>query len=196
MRRKLKDLRIKKGYQTQKEFSEKLGISEKTYGHIERGYSFPREPLMKLIMEVLETTDILIFENDSKNHRGDVSKQICNYMNKLRKNDEEYTVDIINAIRSALKHELNDRKEKSIDIKSNSLKGKWQIYKRVANIAKDIFEIEINAEDVQLFKSCTRLEYENRTGKTTWGIPKERKRLGCNPVSGYQGKRLRLKRHG
>lgn len=194
MRKKLKELRMKKGFETQEKFAIELGVSLKTYNNIERGYSFPREPLLKQIMQVLKTTDLSIFENINEKSRGEVSEKICEYMNMLAREGRIYTLEVVNKIRAGLTLELEDRKENQIIIKSNTKQGKWEIYKRAATIVKEKYKITVSAEDVWLFKNCTRLEFEIRTGKTTWGIPKERKRLGCNPVSGYIGKKLRLKR--
>lgn len=189
MRKKLKELRIGKGYETQQVFADKLGISLKTYNNIERGYSFPREHLLKQIMKELEIADLSVFDNVKEKSRGKASKKICEYMNMRNEDGKTYTIEMVRAIRKGLKLELEDRKAKSICIISNSEKGKWQIYERAAEEARKKFSC-ITAQDVHLFKECTRLESEIRTGKTTWGVPKERKRLGCNPVSGYIGRRL------
>lgn len=183
LREKLKIHRKDAGY-TQESFATKLKTSVKTIRHIEQGRRFPREELLKKIMSALKITDISVFEDIKKSNRGDVSKSICQYMNDLTKNNKDYSVEIVKAIRASIFIELKDRKNNELDIKSHSQNGKWEIYKRVAFFATKKIENEITANDVCLFRRCTRLEFTDRTGKTTWSIPEERKRQGCSPKTG------------
>lgn len=182
MKRKLQERREAYGY-TQRSFAEKLGVSFRTYQNIEYKPRMPRKPLMLAIMETLETESIHIFDFEEKKIKGQVDKNVLNYMNQL--SEKEFTLDVLPKIRKAIKLEIKDRKEKEIEINNRSRKGKWEIYKRVSEIAKKELDSNITAKDVQLFRNCVRNEYTDRTGKTTWSIPAMREFYGFNKVTGY-----------
>jgi len=75
MRKKLKELRIKLGYKTQKQFSDALNISVCTYRNIEYGNTFPREQLLFKMLEELKTDNLSIMDNEKANYkRGDINK--------------------------------------------------------------------------------------------------------------------------
>lgn len=183
MRVNLKNRRISYGY-TRESFAEMLGISRVGYDHIESGRRMPREKVLKLILKLLETESMTLFDNEKVVERGEVSRNICKYMNLLS-TSKVYTAYHVNAIRRCLSIELKQRKEKGISCSSRSKNGKHEIYKRVAALVKEEFNQEVTGEDVRLYKKCVRQEYTDRTGKCTWSIPQVRKRLGHNPVTGY-----------
>ena len=191
MRKKLKKLREEKGH-TQKSFSKKIKISKRTYEQYEQGRRFPSETMLMKIMKALETNDISIFENieeDENLTRGDITKSICDFMNKTTKENKLYTPEIIRIIRSSIVQERENRKKEELNIRSYSEKGKLEIFKRVSKIAnekilKERLNMKISSNDVRLYKNCTRLEFENRTGKTTWSKADERRRNGCSSKTG------------
>lgn len=182
MRKKLKELRIQKGYKTHKEFSDALGVSICTYKNIEYGNRFPREELLSKILDKLETVDLSIMDNKKNNYkRGDINKNICKLMNS--QSEREFTIYDIYVIRKSIVKELQERKSKGVQITYNS-EGKRLIQRRTATIANEDYNLNITYKDVKLFKECIREEYQERTGKTTWSIPQARKALGYDPKTG------------
>lgn len=182
MRKKLKELRIKKGYKTHKEFSDALGVSVCTYKNIEYGNRFPREQLLFKILETLGTSDLSIMDNEKVNYkRGDVNKNICKLMNS--QSIKEFSIYDIYAIRKSISKELEDRKANGIKLKYND-DGKRLIQRRTAEIANKEHGLKITYKDVKLFKECVREEYQQRTGKSTWSIPQARESLGYDPLTG------------
>lgn len=190
LRLKLKKLRKDMGY-TQKSFAKELKVSHKTIEHIEQGRRFPTEHLLLKIMKTLSTTDISIFENTQNENlkRGDITKAISDYMNKTGKTGKKYTAEVVKILRASTLTERKDREQNELAIRSYSECGKIEIFKRVARIAnerllKDKINFSIAPYDVKLFKVCTRLEFEERTGKTTWSKIEERRRKGCSSRTG------------
>lgn len=182
MRKKLKALRIKRGYKTQKEFSDALNISICTYRNIEYGNTFPREQLLFKMLEKLDTEDLSIMDNEKVNYkRGDINKNICKLMNS--QSERKFTIYDIYAIRKSIDKELQDRKSKGVQITYNS-EGKRLIQRRTATIVNEDYNLNITYKDVKLFKECVREEYQERTGKSTWSIPQARKALGYDPKTG------------
>lgn len=182
MRKKLKELRIKKGYKTHKEFSDALGVSICTYKNIEYGNRFPREQLLFQILEKLETKDVSIMDNEKVIYkRGDVNKNICKLMNS--QSIREFSAYDIYAIRKSIDKELQDRKSRGIKVKYND-DGKRLIQRRAAIIANEDYNSNLTYKDIKLFKECVREEYQQRTGKSTWSIPQVRKTLGYDPETG------------
>lgn len=186
MRKKLKELRIKKGYKTHKEFSDALNISICTYRNIEYGNRFPREQLLFKILETLGTSDLSIMDNSKTSYkRGDVNKNICKLMNS--QSIREFDVYDIYAIRKSIDKELQDRKSRGIKVKYNE-DGKRLIQRRAAIIANEDYNSNLTYKDIKLFKDCVREEYQQRTGKSTWSIPQARESLGYDPLTGKRKK--------
>lgn len=182
MRYILKKKRTEHGY-TQESFAEELGISVYTYRNIEQGNSFPREKLMKAIMKILKTDSITIFENTDVKKYGNVSKNICKYMNSLGR--REYTLDEVKAIKKAILEEREFRRKNNINVNFDR-NGKKITNEKIALIASDNLEMKITVRDIELYKRCVRNEFEDRTGKCAWGFPEVRKRLGFNPATGEE----------
>lgn len=182
LRLNLINRRKKCGY-TQSEFAKLIGMTQQGYAHIESGIRFPREKTLERIMKVLKCESISIFDNDPI-ERGNVFKNICKYMNDLS-NCRTYTTLHVSIISKCIKTEYKERKQHGIHISSKTIEGKKEIYRRAAAIAKREFDMQFNASDIELFKRCTRLEYTDRTGKCTWGIPSVREYLGYDPKTGY-----------
>jgi transcriptional regulator with XRE-family HTH domain len=182
MRKKLKELRIKKGYKTHKEFSDAIGVSICTYKNIEYGNRFPREQLLFKILEKLETSDLSIMQDSIKNYkRGDVNIKVCELMNE--QSIREFSTYDIYALRKSINKELKDRKDKGIKVKYND-DGKRLIQRRAAIIANEEYNLNITHNEIKLFKECVREEYQRRTGKSTWSIPQARESLGYDPLTG------------
>lgn len=186
MRKKLKELRIKKGYKTQKDFADVLDISIYTYRNIEQGKTFPREQLLFSMLEKLETKDVSIMDNKEINYkRGDINKNICKLMNQ--QSIRKFNIYDIYVIRKSINKELADRKYRGLTVKYNE-DGKRLMQRRAATIANEVYNLNITYKDIRLFKNCVREEYQERTGKSTWSIPQARKILGYDPETGKKKK--------
>ena len=183
MRNKLKKRRKELGY-TQERFAETLGISKRTYEQIEQGLRFPREKLLKSILNTLKCDSVSLLDNEEIERRGKVTQNICWYMNELSV-DRKYTIYEVSAIRRCLSLEHRKRKDEGIQIKSKTKAGKYEIYRRVVALAAAEYKMKLKPEDVELFKKCTRQEFTDRTGKCTWSLPDVRRKLGHNPITGY-----------
>jgi hypothetical protein len=121
----------------------------------------------------------------TQSQKVSVSKNITTYMNA--RYERHYTVKEIKIISISFAKERVDRKNNSLYIASRTIKGRQQIYNRVADIAnKKIGRKVIRPIDVERFKICQRQESENRTGKCTWSIPEARKKLGFDPLTGLE----------
>lgn len=184
LRNKLKKLREGLNF-TQAEAATAVGISKKHYQSIEQGRRFPSEHVLKRLLKVLNTDSLSVLENEETVKRGEVSKNICNYMNQNSLDNKKYTVYEVNAIRSSIQLELKDRKVNCISIKLTE-DGKTEINTRIANISNEIYKTNITHVDVSLWRRCSREEYTDRTGKCTWGIAEVRKKLGFNGITGYE----------
>ena len=182
MRLRLKEERGKKKL-TQAEVAKQLKISLRTYQHIENGDRFPREKLLYKMIKFFGIEDMDLFKNTYSpgKERGQITKNICNMMNDL--GCKKYDLCHIRAIRSGILLELEDRKIKKIKIKINR-EGKNLILERIAIFSS--IKNKISKQDVALYKKCSRIEFEHRTGKSTWGIPRVRKQYGCTPHTGRE----------
>lgn len=177
MREKRKKLGL-----TQEKLAEELDINASTYRRIEAGESFPKdEKLLINIMNKLKTNNINIFE-DFKDNKGGATNNICEYMNVF--GNKKYSIDHVRAIRKAIIQEREDRYSKKVYIRLNKM-GRKEINRRAAQIVNKEFS-DINSDDIELFKRCTRNEFEDRTGKCAWGFPEVRERLGFNQTTGEE----------
>lgn len=119
--------------------------------------------------------------------RGDVTKNICEYMNTYSLAGRVYRLLEIKIIRESIRTELIIRTRLKLKIRSRTNTGKHEINKRICKIVNESFEnIKITPEDVELYKRCRIKELEQRTGKCAWGFPDVRKRYGFNPITGLE----------
>jgi transcriptional regulator with XRE-family HTH domain len=183
LRDKLKEKRVEFEL-SQSELACIIGISVKHYQAIEQGRRFPSEYVLQKLLKTLNSQDLSLLENVKTNKRGEVSKNICNYMNERATHQKEYSIYEVNAIRKSISLELIDRKRNKLIIKKTEI-GKKEINKRIADIANKTYKTKLTHEDVKLWRICCRDEYTDRTGKCTWGIPEVRRKLGFNSITGH-----------
>lgn len=186
MRLKLQNRRKELGI-TVEDMACKVGMSEKQYQAIEQGRRFTTERKMRKIMQLLDTVDVSVFDDEKKTNRGIVTKNICRYMNEFT-GFEKFNVYIISAIRASIVAERDERELQNIIIKSKGKahEGKRMICERVAAIANKNYNLKLSGEDIKLFKTCERMEYASRTGKCTWSIPTVRVKLGYDAKTGVR----------
>jgi len=115
-----------------------------------------------------------------------VDAKVAIYMNAHSK-DKTFNESIVTVIRNSIVEERKNRILNRLDVNAHSKKGKEITNHRAALIAnKKLSKVNLTATDISLYKKCKILEYENGTGKCVWGIPRVRKNLGYDPISGYE----------
>lgn len=116
--------------------------------------------------------------------KGEVTKNIVEYMNSLSK--KQFSYAIVSNIANAIKTEYYDRKSKGLKINGKTEQGKKQLNTRIADMVNKKLGTSIMADDVRLYKRCFAEEYTNRTGRCAWGFKDMRERLGFDIETGLE----------
>lgn len=103
--------------------------------------------------------------------------------------DREFTGLEIAMIENTRKTELDDRRKKGINLKSNSTAGKLLINTRMAEMVNGTLnpKIPMTAEHIRQYKHVWADEYTERTGKCAWGFKDVRKKFGYDPFTNIAG---------
>lgn len=182
---------------SQKEYAKFLGIPYKTYLSYEYCERIPRRKYAQTIITKLGLKDGLVFfphlhidDEMDKNNDEKIIKRICDQMNAMS-NKKYYDLYMTTMIAKAVRSESLMRKFRKSKINGRTQEGKIFIDKEVASIANKLLKkSSITADDVALYKRCKSSEYENRTGKSTWGIPSARQHYGFDPSTGKEVKEV------
>lgn len=110
---------------------------------------------------------------------------ILSYMNNF--GNRQYTKYELTAIAYSISLEYYDRKEKGLIINTRTKLGKKEINERIVKFANSrLNSNNIKVSDVELYKKCRAIEYEDRTGRCMWGFKEKRKQLGYDPETGLE----------
>lgn len=119
--------------------------------------------------------------------KGEVTRNICSYMNIYALGGRNYKLIEVKIIRESIRKEFILRKSQKLIVNTKTKAGKKQINERICKIANSSFvNLKISLSDVELYKKCRLVEYEERTGKCAYGYPDVRERYGFNPITGLE----------